>query len=192
MTENKITLLDKIKSCIEKVGVVQAEQKGGMQYAVVTHNVVSAKMIDIIKTQGIVSIPTFSEYQRNGDLSSIKCDVTVYDIDNQEDKIVVSAYGEGLDKQDKGIGKAQSYAMKYCFMKLFLMAAGKDEESDLYDIQDYVKDLESQPTEELLEIWVKENWSEATNVFSKKAMSTLQIAGQLHRVKLQGEKNGKS
>jgi len=192
MTENKITLLDKIKSCIEKVGVVQAEQKGGMQYPVVSHNAVSAKMIEIIKTQGIISIPTFSDYQRNGDLSSIKCDVTIYDVDNQKDFITVSAYGEGLDKQDKGIGKAQSYAMKYCLMKLFLMASGKDEESDLYDIQDYVKGLESQPTEELLEIWVKENWNEATNVFSKKAMSTLQIAGQMHRTKLKGEQNGKS
>lgn len=192
MTENKITLLDKIKSCIEKVGVVQAEQKGGMKYPTVSHNAVSSKMTDIIKTQGIISIPTFSDYQRHGDLTSIRCDVTIYDADNQEDKIVVSAYGEGSDKQDKGIGKAQSYAMKYCFMKLFLMASGKDEESDLYDIDEYIKDLESQPTEEFLDIWIKENWNEATNVFSEKAMNRLQLAGQVHRSTLQGENNGKS
>ena len=82
--------------------------------------------------------------------------------------------------------------MKYCFMKLFLMASGKDEESDLYDIDEYIKDLESQPTEEFLDIWIKENWNEATNVFSEKAMNRLQLAGQVHRSTLQGENNGKS
>ena len=72
------------------------------------------------------------------------------------------------------------------------MAAGKDEESDLYDVQDYIANLESQPTEELLDIWMKENWSEVENVFSKKAQSTLQIAGKMHRLKLKGEQDGKS
>lgn len=196
MTEKKLTLLEKIRQCIIKVGTVKAETNPGMAFKTVGHNKVSAKMVQIIKTQNIMCTPNFSDYQRNGYLTSIKCELTVYDMDNEKDRIVINAYGEGADKQDKGIGKAQSYAMKYCLMKLFLMAIGNDEESDLDDVNKYIEDLESQETEELLDQWIQDNMSDKAvitdlrEVFDNQNINKLINAGKLHRAKLQGENNG--
>jgi hypothetical protein len=49
-------------------------------------------------------------------------------IDNQDDRIIVQSYGEGLDKGEKACGKAYSYAFKYALLKTFVMVTGVNEE----------------------------------------------------------------
>ena len=51
-------------------------------------------------------------------------------IDDPEDYILVHYPGYGIDTQDKGIGKALSYAFKCCLLKIFCLEAGEDIEKD--------------------------------------------------------------
>jgi hypothetical protein len=49
------------------------------------------------------------------------------------DKLPIGDFpGSGVDNQDKGYGKALSYAFKYLLQKLFLLEIGKDEEVDAH------------------------------------------------------------
>lgn len=43
---------------------------------------------------------------------------------------VISGYGHGVDSQDKGAGKATTYALKYSLLYLFLVPTGKIDDAD--------------------------------------------------------------
>lgn len=44
---------------------------------------------------------------------------------------VISGYGHGIDSQDKGAGKATTYALKYALLYLFLVPTGKIDDADV-------------------------------------------------------------
>ena len=187
MTTKTKSLYDKLFTIVKKIGTVATTQ-GGMAYAVVTHNNVSKKVLQVFETQNIIGIPDYSEYERIGDITKVKCTYTVVNLDDPKDTIVVSAYGEGIDKQDKGAGKAQSYALKYCQMKLFSMATGKEDESDLYDPDDYITTMEATQTIEQLDAWIIEKWEIIETVFNDPVQMQIKAAGEIHRKKLNGGK----
>lgn len=43
---------------------------------------------------------------------------------------VIEGYGQGIDSQDKGAGKATTYALKYALLYSFLVPTGKIEDTD--------------------------------------------------------------
>lgn len=55
---------------------------------------------------------------------------TIYrfvNIDNPEDYIETTVYGDGIDTSDKAPGKAMTYADKYALMKIYKISTGDDE-----------------------------------------------------------------
>ena len=46
------------------------------------------------------------------------------------ESIELAGYGHGIDSQDKGAGKATTYALKYTLLYLFLVPTGKIDDSD--------------------------------------------------------------
>lgn len=54
---------------------------------------------------------------------------TVYrfvNIDNPEEYIDITAYGDGIDSQDKAVGKAMTYSDKYALLKAYKIITGED------------------------------------------------------------------
>jgi hypothetical protein len=51
-------------------------------------------------------------------------------IDEPTDKMVVESAGFGIDDQDKGPGKAISYAVKYAYLKALCLESGDDPDED--------------------------------------------------------------
>ena len=56
----------------------------------------------------------------------IKLRVEFVNIDNPDDRFCVEHYGYGIDTQDKGVGKAVSYAYKYALLKTFALETGEN------------------------------------------------------------------
>ena len=55
--------------------------------------------------------------------------VTVYrfvNIDNPEEYIDITTYGDGIDPQDKAVGKAMTYSDKYALLKAYKIITGED------------------------------------------------------------------
>jgi hypothetical protein len=46
------------------------------------------------------------------------------------ESIELSGYGQGIDTQDKGAGKATTYALKYALLYTFMVPTGKIEDTD--------------------------------------------------------------
>ena len=56
--------------------------------------------------------------------------VAFVNVDKPEDRVEVEFFGYGIDPQDKGPGKAMSYAVKYALLKVFSLETGDDPERD--------------------------------------------------------------
>lgn len=99
---------------------------------------------------------------------------TVYrfvNIDKPEDFIETTTFAEGIDTQDKGSGKAMTYADKYALMKSYKMSTGEDVDEGT-DAEVLEKGLHS--------IFViKDRCQEAYTKAIKKKMSTKDIAQAL-------------
>ena len=55
---------------------------------------------------------------------------------NSGESIEIAGYGHGVDSQDKGAGKATTYAMKNALLYTFMTPVGKIDDSDLTHSQD--------------------------------------------------------
>jgi hypothetical protein len=65
----------------------------------------------------------------------VRVEVAFVNVDNPEDRFVADGYGYGFDSQDKGPGKAVSYATKMVLLKAFLLESGEeDPEAHVYEV----------------------------------------------------------
>lgn len=71
---------------------------------------------------------------------------TVYrfvNVDNPTDYIETTTFAEGIDTQDKGSGKAMTYADKYALMKAYKISTGEDPDQEASPENKYTKKGES-------------------------------------------------
>lgn len=79
---------------------------------------------------GIVMIPSIESITQNGNKTEIIMEISFVNIDNPSDQRTVRYAGHGIDNQDKGVGKAISYAVKYALLKTFCLETTDDVERD--------------------------------------------------------------
>lgn len=109
---------------------VQKEQPKGLQYAVVQHDDVAVKARAALLKARLFAQPTVVEHGREGNCTWVLVCTDYVNIDAPDDRFSVTMLGYGNDNQDKGPGKAISYACKYCHLKAFGVETGKDAESE--------------------------------------------------------------
>jgi len=107
--------------------------KFNTKYKYVTHDAVSKALHDPLVNNGIVLMTSVTDIQQDGNRTSITLVMSFVNIDHPEDRVSVSFPGYGIDGQDKGVGKAISYAFKYGLLKTFCLETGDDVEKDNID-----------------------------------------------------------
>ncbi len=115
--------------------VKKEDKKVNGQYTFASHDGVTAALHPFLVKHRIVVIPTVVEHTIDGNRTVVNVEVNFVNADVPEDKITINSIGYGIDNQDKGIGKAVSYATKYAFLKMFVLETGDDPEQDLIDHQ---------------------------------------------------------
>lgn len=85
-------------------------------------------------------------------------------------------YGHGIDSQDKGAGKATTYALKYALLYLFMVPTGKIDDADNI----HSEEIPSKPTTQTEpdKLWLNEN----TPQFDE-AVKFLKDGGTLDKIK---------
>ncbi len=80
---------------------------------------------------------------------------TVYrfvNVDDPTDFVETTTFAEGIDAQDKGSGKAMTYADKYALMKAYKISTGDDPDQEASKEERYTrKSKEKTPREKLIE-----------------------------------------
>jgi hypothetical protein len=140
-----LNIHQRLHAVMKDIDYVQKEDKKvNGQYTFVSHDAVTAKCRKAFIENGIISVPTIINHERewvltktkNGEIQKIMTTVEVgiefINIDNPEDRAKTVSIGYGLDDQDKGLGKAYSYAVKYGYLKALGLETGDDPEQEIH------------------------------------------------------------
>tara|TARA_R100000657_G_C4683884_1_gene135955 strand:+ start:3433 stop:4164 length:732 start_codon:yes stop_codon:yes gene_type:complete len=137
MTENnekKLNIYQKLHAVTESVESILKESNEGMPYKIVTHNTVTQAVKDKITEHRLWINPIVEDSSNQVDFHHVIMKAEIIDIDNPVDKVVIGSFPAiGIDKQDKGFGKAISYAYKYILQKAFMMNIDDAEEVELHE-----------------------------------------------------------
>lgn len=120
----------RLAEVMAKVTYIQKEKKQGMRYTIVSHDAVTAKVRTPLLEAGIHYYPIRCETQQIGNRTEARMTIRFVNIDDPTDYINVETFGYGLDDQDKGPGKAMSYAVKYALLKTLGLETGDDPDLD--------------------------------------------------------------
>ena len=140
ITEAILAVMDEVKG-IEKtmdVGTGQSSYKG------VSDKVVKEVLRPAMIKNGLVIVPTAvdarattdrweetSQYGTKQKQSTLTEVTTKYLlVHSSGESIELAGYGHGVDSQDKGAGKATTYALKYALLYTFMIPTGKIDDAD--------------------------------------------------------------
>ncbi len=106
----------------------------GLPYDYVTHDDVTRMLRPLFVVHGVDAEFDPIEVKQDGNRTEVSGMMHYINIDNPTDRSSVHAWGYGIDNQDKGYGKAVSYATKISHLKRFMIEAGTAEDIEKYDI----------------------------------------------------------
>jgi hypothetical protein len=122
----KLNIAQRINAAMADVDYIQKEKKSGMNYSIVSHDAVTAKVRPILQKHGVVYYPRDMQVEQSGNRTQAVFTVRFENIDDRSDYIDVATFGYGVDPQDKGPGKAMSYGVKYALLKVLGLETGDD------------------------------------------------------------------
>lgn len=129
MTE-ALNIHQRLAKVMQEVTYIQKQAKKGMNYTIVSHDVVTAKVRPALLSAGIVYYPVRCDHTHNGNRAECGMTIRFVNIDEPSDFFDVQTFGYGVDPQDKGPGKAMSYAVKYALLKALGLETGDDADHD--------------------------------------------------------------
>lgn len=108
---------------------------GTTKYKAISEEKVTTAVREQLVKQGIAIIPVQQESENKeltrteksvNMLTSVHTRYRIQNIDDVNDFIEVESNGTGVDTQDKGVGKAMTYAYKYMLLRTFAIPTGED------------------------------------------------------------------
>ena len=112
---------------------------GNYAYKAMSEEKVATTLRTAMIEHGLVIFPVeqahtlvdYTRHGRNGEpttvsLSTVDVKYKLVNIDNPAEFEILASSGTGVDPQDKGVGKAMTYSMKYALMRAFLIPTGED------------------------------------------------------------------
>jgi hypothetical protein len=115
---------------MQVVSYIQKEKKSGMNYSIVSHDAVTSKVREPMVGNGIIYYPVNMTHVKDGNRTEVSLTVRFQNVDDPADYFDVPSLGYGIDAQDKGPGKAISYAVKYALLKALGLESGDDPDED--------------------------------------------------------------
>lgn len=96
------------------------------KYKAISEEKVTSTMRKALIEHGLVVFPVKQIRERVGTITSVDVTYRLQNIDDPDDYIEIVSSGDGADTQDKGAGKAMTYAFKYMFLRTFAIPTGED------------------------------------------------------------------
>ena len=123
--------------------VLKSDKKVNNQYSFASHDAVTALCRRALIEHGVRFKSSVEGHEkewvamegRGGTtqylFTHVKIKAEFINVDDPKDNDISYFYGTGLDTQDKGEGKAVSYACKYALLKNLMLETGDDPEKDV-------------------------------------------------------------
>lgn len=99
---------------------------GQTNYKALSEEKVTVIMRSAMMKHRLVVFPVEQSATRTGNITHVDVKYRIVNIDDPADYIEVVSCGDGADTQDKGSGKAMTYAFKYMWLRAFAIPTGED------------------------------------------------------------------
>lgn len=137
------TVYEKIQQVMGSVNYLNkdgfVETGKGKGYKALTDEKVLGAVRPALVSAGLVILPVKMEQQRTDEqvkaydgstktnrITDVAVTYRIINVEDPKDYVEVVSAGTGVDTQDKGIGKAMTYAKKYAILNSFLIPSGED------------------------------------------------------------------
>lgn len=131
MTEKTLNIYQRLNKVMSDVCYIQKDpKKNGMQYSFVAHDKVTGALHESITAHGIYVKHDVVSYTVDGNKHCVHVQFDFINIDDPSDRMVTNGYGSAVSNDDKGYGKALTYACKNIYLKNFMLEAGEEEDID--------------------------------------------------------------
>lgn len=149
------TVYEKILNIMNEVGYLNkdgfVETGKGKGYKALTDEKVLTAIRPVMVKHRLIMLPVGMDHRRADEkvkdyqgnektnrITDVNMTFRIINVDDPKDYVDVVSSGTGVDTQDKGIGKAMTYAKKYAITNSFLIPSGEDTDqisSDKYTEQ---------------------------------------------------------
>ncbi|OAJ75280.1 hypothetical protein AYJ08_05165 [Brevibacillus sp. SKDU10] len=123
-----MSVYKKILAVMNDVSYLQKDDKVEFKttkYKAISEEKVTSAVGQAMRKHGLVIIPIHQEHIKTDQLTTVNVRYRIVDVDTGDSIEAVSS-GTGVDTQDKGVGKAMTYAYKYLLLRTFAIPTGED------------------------------------------------------------------
>ena len=99
---------------------------GKTRYKAISEEKVTSTVRASMIKNGLVMYPFEQAISKEEQITTVNTRYMLVNVDNPEEQIVIASSGQGSDTQDKGSGKAMTYAFKYALLRSFMIPTGED------------------------------------------------------------------
>lgn len=99
---------------------------GSTKYKALSEEKVTSIMRAELLKYNLVVYPVSQLATRSGQITHVDVVYRLVNVENPEEHIEIASCGDGADSQDKGSGKAMTYAFKYMWLRTFALPTGED------------------------------------------------------------------
>lgn len=148
--ETGLNLYQRIREVMREVEYLNKDKQvgdGGFSYKAVSEESVTGTIREKMIKHGLAmmpvgqvhkheELPRTDKYGKPSVLALSTVDVTykLVNVDAPDEYVLIVSSGTGVDSQDKGVGKAMTYAMKYALLRAFMVPTGNDPDSVHNDV----------------------------------------------------------
>lgn len=124
-----MTIFEKIHAIMSEVRYLNKDDNvsfGTTKYKALSEEKVTEIMREKLVKHKLVVYPVHQTASRNGQITHVDVEYEMVNVENPEERITIASCGDGADSQDKGSGKAMTYAFKYMWLRTFALPTGED------------------------------------------------------------------
>lgn len=124
-----MNIYEKISAIMEDIQYLSKDdmvQFNSTKYKALSEEKVTSIMRAELLKHRLIVYPISQVSSRIGTITHIDVVYRMVNVDAPEEFIEISSCGDGADTQDKGSGKAMTYAFKYMWLRTFALPTGED------------------------------------------------------------------
>lgn len=124
-----MNIYEKIAAIMEDVQYLAKDDHvsfGSTSYKALSEEKVTSIMRAELLKYNLVVFPVSQATNRTGSITHVDVVYRMVNVEAPEEFIEIASCGDGADSQDKGSGKAMTYAFKYMWLRTFALPTGED------------------------------------------------------------------
>ena len=142
MTDKKMNIHQRMNAVMRDLTYIKKEGYNKFHsFKFAKHDDVTAAVRAQMVEHGIITEISVTDHDRSvlevgkkdSYITTLHVDVTFVNIDTPTDRYTSKVIGYGIDKNDLGPGKAESYAVKVAYLKAFALETGEKDIDELAD-----------------------------------------------------------